>query len=408
MKSAVRRTGFVIVMLAMLAGPAFGQGFSHADGFFDFNGPVVVNGSMTFPVQLSPQGFPLNIRVAVPGARVFVDGTEVTGTVPLVTSGAHGVLVSAPGFADYNATINVLSPMSLDVALPPALSLLVNVNVPKASIAVDGAPIQGNVAYVSPGPHRLNVHADGYGDWNGMVNVQNSMAFSVRLDPAGFPLTVLVGAPGAIILVDGADVTGMNSRVAAGAHTIRVSAPGFRDYNSTISVNAPITLNVVLQSAGIPLTVNANVSGARVSINGAPMGPVPYTAYLSPGTYAVRVTADGYADYAANIPLNETANLDIRLSPSTSALTFVIPPPFRDPDTDPGDPRGQVRIFVDDRLANPDLETEGIPIAPGSHRIRIASGAFSVQLGDFVARPGQSYVIELSMDMTVRAIPSPR
>src|SRR5271157_761516 len=152
MKSAVRVSGLLIAMLAMLAGPAFGQGFSpkkiwdltvtvnapnaivsvddvlapggttkasggahnvkvHADGFFDFNGPVVVNGSMIVPVQLSPQGFPLDIRVAVPGARVFVDGTEVTGTVPLVTSGAHAVQVSAPGFADYNATISVLSPM---------------------------------------------------------------------------------------------------------------------------------------------------------------------------------------------------------------------------------------------------------------------------------------------------------
>ena len=384
MKSAVRVSGLLIAMLAMLAGPAFGQGFSpkkiwdltvtvnapnaivsvddvlapggttkasggahnvkvHADGFFDFNGPVVVNGSMIVPVQLSPQGFPLDIRVAVPGARVFVDGTEVTGTVPLVTSGAHAVQVSAPGFADYNATISVLSPMSLDVALQQALSLLVNVNVPNASIAVDSTTIQGNVAYVSPGPHRLNVHADGYSDWNGMVNVQNSMAFSVRLNPAGFPLTILVDAPGAVILVDGADVTGMNPRVAAGAHTIRVSAPGFRDYNSMIDVNAPLTLNVVLQ-----------------------------------------------------------------LSPSNSVLTFVIPPSFRDPDTNPGDPRGQVRIFVDDMLANPDLEMEGIPIAPGNHRIRIASGAFSVQLGDLVVQPGQSYMVELSMDMKVRAIPSPQ
>ena len=42
----------------------------HADGYFDFNGPVMVSGNMTFPVTLAPQGFPLTIRVAAPGARV--------------------------------------------------------------------------------------------------------------------------------------------------------------------------------------------------------------------------------------------------------------------------------------------------------------------------------------------------
>ena len=79
----------------------------HADGWFDFNGPVVVNGDTTFPVTLSPQGFPLTVRVSVPNARIFIDNAEVTGTVPLVAPGAHTVQVSAPGFVAYNATINV-------------------------------------------------------------------------------------------------------------------------------------------------------------------------------------------------------------------------------------------------------------------------------------------------------------
>ncbi|MGA2379515.1 MAG: PEGA domain-containing protein [Spirochaetia bacterium] len=449
MKSVMRVSGSLVVILAIVAGPAFGQGFSpkkiwdltvtvnapnavvyvdnvlapggttrvtggahnvkvHADGYFDFNGPVVVNGSMTFPVELTPQGFPLTIRVAVPAARIFVDGSEVTGTVPLVTSGAHSVQVSAPGFADYNATINVMAPMSLDVALQPALSLLVNVNVPGASIAVDSVPIQGNVAYVSRGPHGLSVHADGYLDWNGMVNVLNSMSFSVRLNPAGFPLTIRVGAPGASILVDGADVTGTVARVAPGPHTVSVSAPGFQDYNSVINVTAPLTMDVVLQSTGILLTVNANVNNALVTVNDTPKGPVPYSEYLPPGMYSVRVTAAGYTDYSANIPLNTAVNLNVQLSPAISMLAFVIPPIFRDPDMKPGDSRGQVRIFVDNRLVNPNRELERIPIAPGRHSIRIASGAFSMQLGDLVVQPGQSYVVELTMDMKVRTVPSPQ
>ena len=313
----------------------------HADGFFDFNGPVEVRGDTTFPVNLSPQGFPLTIRVGVTGARIFVDGAEVTGTVPLVSTGPHSILVQARGFADYAATVNVLAPMSFDVALQPALSLLVNVDVPNASISVDNVPIQGNVAFVSRGPHNLNVHADGFADWNGMVNVLGNMSFQVRLVPAGLPLTVRVNVPGAAISIDGVDTQGTIPLVARGPHTVRVSAPGYQDYNSVIAVNGPLTITVQLMAAN-------------------------------------------------------------------SVLAFVIPPIFRDPDIQPGDTRGQVRIFVDGRLVNPNSETERIPIAPGRHTVRIASGAFSMQLGELEVQPGQSYIVELSMDMKVRAVRSSR
>ena len=381
MKFVVRVSVLLVVLLATLAGPAFGQGFApkkiwvltvtvnapnavvyvdnvfapggttqvaggahnvkvHADGFSDFNGPVVVSGNVTFPVQLAPLGFPLTIRVAAPGARIFVDGTEVTGTVPIVNPGPHAVQVSAPGFQSYNATINVMSPMSFDVAMQPmqpALSLMVSVNVPNATITVDSVPIQGNVAFVSRGPHSLTVHADGYLDWNGMVNVQNNMTLPVRLGPAGFPLAVRVNAPGASVFVDGADVSGTVPSVAPGPHNLRVSAPGFQDYNQTINVNAPLTLDVVLQSVN-------------------------------------------------------------------SMLTLVIPPAFQDPGMNPGDSRTDVRIFVDNNLANPDRALQ-ISIAPGLHSVRIASGAFSVQMGDFVVQPGQNYVAVLSMGMQVQIAP---
>ncbi len=383
MKLSMRMAGLLALTFALIAGPVFGQGLSpkriwtltvavnapgaviyvdnvlvqgnsikvtggahnvkvHADGYYDFNGPVVVTGHMTFPVQLVPAGVPLTIRVPVPGARVFVDGTDVTGTVPLVTLGPHTVQVSAPGFQDSTTTVNVAGPMTLDVALQPALTLVVNVNVPGASISVDNVLIQGNAAYVSRGPHVLRVHADGYADYVGQVNVKGSMTFNVRLNPLGFPLTV-----------------------------------------------------------------NANVNNAAVLINGAPKGPVPYSEYLPPGTYAVRVTAPGYAEYSSNVTLSRAVTLNVQLIPQTSLLAFVIPPAFRDPDLKPGEARGRVKIFVDNNLVNPNGEMERIPVAPGRHRIRVASGAFSLQAADIVVQPGMSYVIEVSMDMQVRTIPTP-
>jgi len=373
----------------------------HADGYFDFNGPVVVTGNTTFPVTLAPMGFPLTVNVSAPNAQVFVDGADVTGTVPTVTPGDHQVQVTAPGYAMYSATITVQAPATVNVVLQPALSVRFNVNVPNASITVDNVPIQGNMAYVSRGPHTVNIHADGYQDFNGMVNVQNNMLFPVRLAPAGMTLTIRVNVPNAQVFVDNAEVTGTVPAVARGAHTVRVTAQGFRDYSSVVNVMAPMTLDVVMQPAGTLLSIKANVPNAQVTVNGTPKGPVPYSEYVGRGTYSVRVTADGYADYTASINvLSQPVNLVVNLQPAVSTITFVLPPDYRDPDA--GAPRGQVRIFVDNKLVNANRGLENISIPPGQHSIRVSSGVFSARVDDFTVQPGQSYVIELYMGLDVR------
>jgi hypothetical protein len=196
--------------------------------------------------------------------------------------------------------------------------------------------------------------------------------------------------------------------VAAGPHNVRVTAAGFQDYNATVNVSAPLTLDVVLKAAGLLLTVNANVPNATVLVNNAPKGPVPYSEYLAPGTYSVRVTANGYSDYSASVALTRPVNLNVQLQPANSVLSFFIAPNGRDPEVRPGDPRGQVRIYVDNILVNPNREMERIPVAAGRHSIRVTSGGFSSQLGDFVVQPGLSYVIELSLQLNVRTAPSPQ
>jgi hypothetical protein len=151
------------------------------------------------------------------------------------------------------------------------------------------------------------------------------------------------------------------------------------------------------------------VNGATVSVNNTPKGPVPYSEYLPAGTYAVRVSAEGYTDYAANIPLNKAMNISVQLTAATSTLAVFIPPNFRDPDARQGDSGAQqVRIFVDNKLVNPNHELDRINIAPGRHSVRIASGAFSLQVGDLMVQPGQDYVLELSMELKVRTSTSPR
>jgi hypothetical protein len=289
-------------------------------------------------------------------------------------------------------------------------SLTIDVNVPGATIFVDNVRLNGNAVRVIGGPHNVTVEADGYFDFSGSVVVTANQTFTVQLQPRGFPLMIRVNVPSATVLIDGADVSGIVPNVSRGSHTIEVTAPGYRPYQTVVNVAAAMSIDVVLQTAGFLLTVNANVPNASVTVNNLAKGGVPYSEYLPPGPYTLRVSAPGFTDYIANISLTRAIAMNVQLQrqPFPPTLSFVIPPAYLDPDMRPGDPRSQVRIYVDDQLVNPRREMERIQVEPGRHRIRVASGAFSIQIGEMDLLPGTSYAFELSMDWKIRTMRSPQ
>jgi hypothetical protein len=319
-----------------------------ADGYYDFVGPVVVGGHMTFTVNLQPRGFPLTIRTNAPNAAIFVDGAEVTGTVPVVAGGNHTVQVSAPGFTDYSAVVAVNGPMTLDVSL------------------------RGRA-------------------------------------PAGIPFTVTSNVPDAVVSVNGVMKGGIpySELLPRGRYQVRVTANGYGDYNATVILDKPFALDAQLQRSGLLLTVNGNVPNATVEINGEMRGRIPYAERLPAGAYIVRVTAPGFADYNARVNLDKPITMNVQLQPQLPppVLSITIPPAFLDPDSRQGDRDGQVRVFVDDRMVQR-REMGHIEVAPGRHVVRVSSGALSVQLADFDFQPGMTYAIELSMDLKVRGVRS--
>jgi hypothetical protein len=319
----------------------------HADGYYDFVGPVAVGGHMTFPVQLQPRGFPLTVRVNAPNAVVIVDGADVTGTVPIVEPGNHNVQVSAPGYADYAALIAVNGPVNLDVSLKRAAGIpfTVTSNVPDATVTVNNV-VKGSVPYSDFLPR--------------------------------------------------------------GRYTVRVTAPGYGDYAATVILDKPFALDAQLQRSGLLLSINANVPNAQVEINGEVRGRIPYAERLPAGAYTVRVTAAGYADYSARVNLDRAISLNVQLQQQLAppVLSISIPQAYLDPDNRPGDRDSQVRVFVDERMINR-RELDRIVVAPGRHAVRVTSGALSVQLGEFEFQAGMSYVIELTMDLKVRGTRAP-
>jgi len=246
-----------------------------------------------------------------------------------------------------------------------------------------------------------------------------SAAHAQFMPKAIWTLTVVVNVPNAVIYVDNQQLPGNQMKVPGGLHNVKVMADGFLAFNGPVNVTGDTTFPVNLQPmppvrrVGFPLTVNSNVAGAAVAVNDVPKGPAPYSEVLPPSTYTVRVSARGFVDYIATVSLDRPLVINAPLQPAVlpSTISFVIPQPFHDPDVRPEDPRSEVRIFIDGTLVNPRHEMERIAVQPGRHRVRIASGAFSVELGDMEFRPGTGYVLELGMDVTVRvtkAGPGPR
>jgi hypothetical protein len=254
------------------------------------------------------------------------------------------------------------------------------------------------------------VQADGYFDFFGPVVVTGNQTFNVQLRPQGFALTIRVNVPNATILLDGADVTGTVPYAAPGPHAIQVTADGFRPYDARVNVSGPMTMDVQLRRMpGFPLTVIANVPNATVMLNNVPKGGTPYTEYLPPGPYALRVSAPGYADFVANISLNKAMSMNVQLQRQLPPPVFsiIIPPAYLNPDQGQGD-RSRIRIFVDDQQVDSRNGMDGFPIQPGRHSIRVASGAFSIQVGDIDMQPGMSYSFELSMDLKLRVLKTPQ
>ncbi|HUW41376.1 MAG TPA: PEGA domain-containing protein [Rectinemataceae bacterium] len=126
---------------------------------------------------------------------------------------------------------------------------------------------------------------------------------------------------------------------------IRVQKNGFRTFETVVRAGSyPITLNVRLRGPGPEerqpqwpqrqqpqwqqqpppppppapatvqqpqlfgygnsLSINANVPGASVFINGNPAGTIPFSASIPGGSYTILVRAPGYADFSQNVLVN--------------------------------------------------------------------------------------------------------
>ncbi|AFZ66591.1 DUF4384 domain-containing protein [Deinococcus peraridilitoris] len=109
------------------------------------------------------------------------------------------------------------------------------------------------------------------------------------------------------------------ANITPGTYRVRVSAPGYADYTTTVTVRAGATLNVsaALQAEKVPLRIVSNVENARIFVDGREAGTIrdrDLTVNLERGDYEITVIAPGHRASVQTVQVRNAGNLTVNLS----------------------------------------------------------------------------------------------
>lgn len=354
-----------------------------------------------FAQRTATQGttsYTVTFQVTPPNATIFVDGAAIKGNVATLSAGNHSVKATAPGYQDYNGTINVTGNMTVPITLQAAnAQVTFQLNVPGAQIYVNNQLIKGTVATLPLGTHTVRVSFAGFIDFTTTINVTGNMVVPVTMQQANAQVSFQLNPSNAQVFVDNQAIKGNSATLTMGNHSVRVTAPGYVDFNTTITVNGNMTLPVTLQAQTFKLSVNANnVKGAQVLLNGSQVGTTPFNTQLGVGTYTVTIQAPGFAAYTESFTVGPDKTIAVNLQQSLASLTIQLPAANINTDMKGGH-WSQIIVWVDG------VQQKGnvIQLTPGKHLIKITSGGMMVEML-FEFEAGKSYVFEPFMGLNIK------
>ncbi len=172
----------------------------------------------------------------------------------------------------------------------------------------------------------------------------------VPIAPAKTELLVKVlgGVKGARLFLDNKDmgtVPAVPLPLEPGEHTLVVRRPGFAEFSRRVTVEEGKSneVSVALEAVAGVVSVNADVPGARVTINGQPRGQVPLAGIeLKPGSYDIVVSSEGFLPETNKLAIRAGRDYTVNahLTPSAVASTdrpereeppSIVPTPSADP-----------------------------------------------------------------------------
>lgn len=257
------------------------------------------------------------------------------------------ITVQANGFKQLRFTVPVstarevrfysIEPLEVEEDLIPTVFALSPPQAMDAAVFIDGQAVDINQGLVnlSPGTHQLRIEKQGYRiiDEEILIAEDQTAIRRFELEPLQ-PQRITITSSPSEASVELNDVARGNTDLQLfefpGEYFVRISKAGYKSIQQAISVieGQDNTFNFVLEEFSGDLSLNVTPSNARVTLNGQAVNLVNGNAKVLPGTYTLRVEANGYRSYTEPLVINEdeVVSRTIALEQITGSLQFTIQP----------------------------------------------------------------------------------
>jgi hypothetical protein len=217
-----------------------------------------------------------------------------------------------------------------------------------------------------------------------------------ELDAATGRLTIQIAEPGAAVSIDGRAVgtspIAPERRVVAGEHAVKVSKPGYVDFDKRVEVagGAVATVAVTLQKASTTGTIKVTEKEGRelrVLIDGLDVGPAPYEAQIAPGTHEVSGTSSRLSAPAQTVDVTagQTAVVELVGDSRTAKLEIQI--------TD-----GRGTVAIDGEVKGDGSWSGELPA--GKHRVEVTLEGFETYEKELTLEAGDVLVESVTLRRT--------
>lgn len=297
---------------------------------------VIVLLAMTSGIAAGAKMGTLNVSSIPQPAQILLNGSPVGFTPDSISLpvGYYSLKLTYPNYTDYNRNIRIRNNVTTTVSAimkPIPVPKVGNLNVSsipfgaatafylngsyKGTIPADGRQIDN----LPVGRYEVKLTRDGYKDWIKVVRVYNGSTTYVHALLQGFS-GVYTGAlnissipPGAMLYVNNSSkgpTPQFIPNLPIGNYTLNLTLPGYDDFGTEVTVTSGNTTEVIAVMQALPpqprikvgsLDIASDPDGAAVYLNNSFRGVTPlFIADLPEGTYKVKITYAGYADFNKN------------------------------------------------------------------------------------------------------------
>lgn len=235
----------------------------------------------------------------------------------------------------------------------------------------------GERLFLLPGQHEITFVRDGYREQRLTLQVSRALAeaapLQVTLQKLPGRLAIDTGGIAAELLMDGmpAGTVPGEVEIPPGTHELLVRAPRHLDYAARIDIEGGGVrqqLAVELQSAIGVLVLDTAPGGARISVDGKPLGAAPQRVELEAGLHQLAISAPGRRPWQGEVAILAGQTLDL------GRIDLALPP------------AAGLRAAVADAAAPATAEAPAPERAPAAARLR------SSVVGTLVLIPAGKYL----------------